>query len=159
MNYFNPGGKEMPAAVVQPAGEPTIQLRRVLVPGGFGDDWMGVSRDLIERLIEVACLEHALPRSARRAYRGDLVAFDNWMREHRARTLVSARGTDLRCYVAARVETGIETRLLGRLVGSLQQFFQYLHVTGSRSDNPARRLRHAESTRRHFVRRPCANSR
>src|SRR5690606_41745628 len=69
MNYFNPGGKEMPAAVVEPAGEPTVQLPRVLVPGGFGDDWIGVSRDLIERFIEVACLEHALPRSARRADR------------------------------------------------------------------------------------------
>lgn len=134
---------------------------RILTPsfGTTPDAWVGLSRDLIERFIEVNCLRHDIPRSTRRGYRGDLVAFDHWMWQHHRRTLVSARGSDLRGFLATRVETGIEVRLLQRLVTSLQHFFQYLHESGSRSDNPARRLRQVEGTRKCSSRRSSAVTR
>ncbi|MFO7324560.1 MAG: site-specific integrase [Pseudomonadota bacterium] len=124
------------------------------------DPWSGLSRDLIERFIESSCIRQGLPRSVRRGYRGDLVAFDNWMRDTRQRTLVSSRASDVRSYIDARAEAGIEVRLLCRLVNSLQGFFHYLRETGCRNDNPARRLRHAAGrTPQHAPRNCCSTGR
>jgi site-specific recombinase XerD len=129
----------------------TGSLPQVVAPafGTTADAWLGLSRDLIERFIEVSLVRHAWPRSARRGCRGDLVAFDAWMRARRGRTLVSARGNDLRGFLASRIEAGMEARLAARAVDSLQEFFHYLQESGSRSDNPARRLRPADGVRSH----------
>src|SRR5690606_16905260 len=147
MPAATPSAHDMPLSVVESS------------PGPSPDGWSGLSRDLIERLIEVACMRQSLPRSARRAYRGDLAALDTWMRQTRGPTLVSARGTDLRCFLDARIEGGIEVRLLRRLVVSLQHFFQYLHETGCRNDNPARRLHQADGASRGVGWQACAAGR
>lgn len=150
MNHFNQNSDDTAVNSVQPALQAAAGATlKVLAPpfGAAADAWVGLSRDLIERFIEVACLQHSLPRSARRGHRGDLVAFDAWMRTHRGRTLVSARGSDLRGFLASRIEAGIEMRLAARVVDSLQHFFKYLQDSGSRSDNPARRLRQADGVR------------
>lgn len=112
------------------------------------DPWTGLSRDIIERFIEVACVQHSLTRSVRRGYRGDLVAFDTWMRACFGRTLVGARASDVRAFLALRVRAGADARLLERAVASLHQFFQYLQDTGSRINNPARHLRKVVGVRR-----------
>jgi len=104
------------------------------------DSWEGLSRDLIERFIDVTCVERALSRTARRGYRADLVALDLWMHETRGRTLVSARGTELRAYFSERMGEGLEPRLLDRLLVSVHHFYQYANESGCRDDNPAKRL-------------------
>lgn len=162
MNHFKQGSEDTAINPVQPALQAATGAASQVLGMPFGtasDAWVGLSRDLIERFIEVACLQHSLPRSARRGCRGDLVAFDAWMRAHRGRTLVSARGGDLRGFLASRIEAGIETRLAARVVDSLQHFFQYLQDSGSRSDNPARRLRHADGARNPARRLTLAASR
>lgn len=141
--------RDMPVAIGWPPAP-------VAATGAARDSWSGLSRDLIERFIEVALQERSLSRSARRAYRGDLVAFDKWMQLARARTLVGARSTDLRNFLDSRRLAGIESRLLRRMVASLEDFFHYVHSTGCRSDNPAQRLRRVGVARRDDMRRPVA---
>lgn len=104
------------------------------------DIWSGLSRDLIERFVEVASLQRSLSRSSRRGYRSDLVTLDNWMQRTRDRTLVGARSSELRAYLDERIEAGIEARLMRRLLTSLNHFYKHLHETGCRNDNPARRV-------------------
>lgn len=105
-----------------------------------GDSWDGLSRDVIERFIDVTSFSRPLSRRERRGYRADLVALDLWMRSTFRRTLVSSTSTELRDYFDERVAVGVESRLLQRLLDSLHDFYRHLSESGCRSDNPARRL-------------------
>lgn len=113
------------------------------------DEWKGLSRDLIERFIDVQCLERSLSRTACRGYRADLLALDRWMQQTLGCTLVSATSDDLRTYVSQRIDDGLEQRLLERLLASLGDFYRYAQASGCREDNPARGLRSSftEATR------------
>lgn len=112
-----------------------------VVPFGRSQDsWYGLSRDLIDRFVDVQVLRHAMPRSLRRGCRSDLVALDNWMQRTRARTLVGARSSELRTYIDERVAAGADARLVQRLLENLRQFYRHVCETGCRNDNPARRL-------------------
>lgn len=105
-----------------------------------GDSWQGLSKDLIERFIDVKRLERPLTRTARRGYRADLITLDRWMQRTLGRTLVSASSADLRTYVAQRMDAGLERRLLERLLSSLGDFYRYIQASGCRDDNPGQHL-------------------
>lgn len=144
MNGVNSSGADAETTTMQATASVTGDWAAATVAAApFGrsfDAWIGLSRDLIERFIEVTCLQRSLSRSARRGYRSDLVALDNWMQRTRGRTLIGARSGELRVYLDERIEAGIEARLLRRLLTSLHRFYKHLHETGCRSDNPAARL-------------------
>jgi len=144
MNIVNSSDSEAGLAtmhsIASDAGAWAASMASTAVFGHTCDAWIGSSRDLIERFVEVTCLQKSLSRSARRGYRSDLVALDNWMQRTRERTLVGARSSELRTYVDERTDVGIELRLLRRLLTSLNHFYRHLHETGCRDDNPAKRL-------------------
>lgn len=104
------------------------------------DPWQGLSKDLIERFIDVKRLEHSLTRTARRGYRADLMGLDRWMQRTLGRTLVTATSADLRSYVGQRIEGRLERRLLERLLASLAEFYRHIRESGCRDDDPAQRL-------------------
>lgn len=147
-NAMNQTNQECEDTAISPA-QPQLRAGSLshVEPRPSVDAWNGLSRDIIERFIEVACLQYSLTRSVRRGYRGDLVAFDTWMRTYFGRTLVSARTSDVRAFLSSRVRAGADARLLDRAVDSLHQFFTYLQDTGSRINNPARHLRKVAGVR------------
>ncbi|MEJ0040537.1 MAG: site-specific integrase [Gammaproteobacteria bacterium] len=104
------------------------------------DGWEGLSRDLIERFIDIACFERALSRTAQRGYRADLLALDQWMHTARERTLATARTAELRSYFRERIDAGLEPRLLDRLLASMHHFYRHMNESGCRADNPAKPL-------------------
>lgn len=109
--------------------------------GAAADGWEALSRDLIERFIDVTCFERGLSRSARRGYRADLIALDRWLgAQVPPRSLVGARGADLRAFFRQRVSERWEPRLLDRLLASMHAFYRYASESGCREDNPAKRL-------------------
>jgi site-specific recombinase XerD len=146
---MNQSSQECEDTAISPA-QPQLRAGSLAAMGSRSpvDPWIGLSRDIIERFIEVACVQHSLTRSVRRGYRGDLVGIDTWMRICFGRTLVGARTSDVRDFLASRVRAGADTRLLERAVASLHEFFQYLQDTGSRINNPARYLRKVIGARR-----------
>jgi hypothetical protein len=132
-------------ALISRHGSPHVVVREWPVAHGESsvlsgvlDRWSGLSRDLIERFIDVVSLECRLSRGARRGHRADLVTLDRWMQRKRGRTLVGARSSDLRVYLDERREAGIDDRLYRRLISSTQLFYAYLCDSGCRADNAAR---------------------
>lgn len=109
--------------------------------GNVSDQWRGLSRDMIERFIDVSCLERPLTRSTRRGHRADLVGLDWWMQRNCGRTLISAISAELWEYLEERRTTRVEQRLLRRLQQNMQLFYAYLCHCGCRNDDPTRNLR------------------
>lgn len=97
------------------------------------DGWKGLSRDVIDRFIDVMRVEQAAPRSME-DWRGELLGLDDWMRCHCGRTLVTARQGALREYMRARMREGIEPVRLARLLACLGRFYRYLWRSGCRPD-------------------------
>lgn len=100
---------------------------------GVCDGWEDISPDLIDRFIDVTQVEQVLPRGGH-GWRGELLALDEWMRVHHARTLVTARSRQLREYLHGRLHTGLEPHALARLLACLGRFYRYLWQSGCRKD-------------------------
>jgi hypothetical protein len=104
------------------------------------DLWEGLSTDLIERFLDVRCVEERLSWRLRRGYLEDLLAFDAWMHRTYSRTLITARTEELQAYLRMRVAQGRRSALMQRLRKSASHFYRYLELSGCRSDNPAAAL-------------------
>lgn len=106
----------------------------------LADNWLGLSADLIDRFVEVTSVQRELSRSARRGYRADLSALDQWMQCVTGHTLVTARTAELWAYFRERVCADLEPRLLDRLLASMREFYAFAQQGGCRDDDPAARL-------------------
>ncbi|MEJ0040532.1 MAG: site-specific integrase [Gammaproteobacteria bacterium] len=106
-------------------------------PRRTADPWDGLSMDLIDRFLDVICLDRALTRAERRGHLEDLLALDEWMHRASGQTLVAVRGEELRTYFDKRAAERRRPRLHARLLASLHLFYWYLKESGCRSDNPA----------------------
>jgi site-specific recombinase XerD len=101
------------------------------------DCWLGLSRDVIERFLEVASLERHVSRERRWAYRVDLCALESWLRSTTGHTLVTASTAELWSYFRKAIGAGLDPRLLDRLLASIQHFYAHAREAGFRDDDPA----------------------
>ena len=115
-----------------PEAAPPVDPRR--------DSWAGLSADLIDRFVDVMESEYGLSRGARRCYRSELAALDDWMQRTHGRTLAGARRRELLEYMCAQFRAGLRAREFERLLMCLQHFFRHLKTAGYRMDNAAARL-------------------
>jgi len=129
LNVFEAG----PRRLRRPADPPPPVSRR-------RDAWAELSSDVIARFVEVMETEYGLSRGARRGYRIELAALDDWMRRRHGRTLAGARRIDLLGYLRARFAAGMRMREFERLLMCLQHFYRHLKEGGYRADNAAARL-------------------
>lgn len=100
---------------------------------GACDGWEEITGDLIDRFIDVTRVEQVLPRGGAH-WRADLLALDGWMRYHHGKTLVTARGTELREYLHAMLDDGLDPQSLGAVLACLGRFYRYLWKSGCRPD-------------------------
>ncbi len=103
----------------------------------FSDDWDGLSRDVIERFVDVAACSRENSRTAQRGYRADLCAIESWMKATTGHTLMTATTAELWVYFRKAIAVGTELRLLDRLLISMQHFYAYIREAGYRDDDPA----------------------
>jgi site-specific recombinase XerD len=101
------------------------------------DCWRGLSRDVIERFLDVTCLKRRISRERHWAYRVDLYALESWIHGTTGHTLVSADTAELWSYFRRAIGAGLDPRLLDRLLGSIQDFYAHACAAGFRDDNPA----------------------
>jgi len=122
-----------------------LQLPRVLIPrlrGGraANDAWQGIARDVIERFVDVQCVQFGIGRSGRAAYRQDLRALDEWMARTAGRTLITAGAEDLRRYFSDCASAGLPVPMLLRSLSSMSSFYRFLREGGCRRDDPVEQL-------------------
>lgn len=104
------------------------------------DPWAGLSSDLIDRFLDITCLDRTVSRAERRGMLEDLQGLDRWMQRSRGRTLATARAEELRAYFTIRVSERRRVRLLARLMTNLHLFYKYMQQSGCRDDNAAEAL-------------------
>jgi len=126
---------------------PAVQLRRTTQCPP--DPWRGIACDLIERFIDVQCVERGLGCTSPRACREDLRRLDGWMMREFGRTLVTAHAVDLHRYFDACVQSGASMRLVFRALWSMRMFYRFLRDAGCRSDDPAEQLLHPDDRIHH----------
>ena len=81
---------------------------------------------LIDRFCDHLWLEDGLAQLTLAAYRRDLLAFGNWLRQSRARELNAAVAGDIEAYLAWRFAQHAQPRSAARYTSSLKRFYRYL---------------------------------
>ena len=81
---------------------------------------------LIDRFCDHLWLEDGLAQLTLAAYRRDLLAFGNWLRQSRARELNAAVAGDIEAYLAWRFAQHAQPRSAARYTSSLKRFYHYL---------------------------------
>ncbi len=118
------------AATEMDAGTGQARTRRA-------DCWIGLSRDVIERFMDVIRITREISREARFGYKTDLCALESWMQGTTGHTIMTADTAELWTYFRKAMATGLEPRLLDRLLLSMQEFYAYAREGGFREDDPA----------------------
>jgi site-specific recombinase XerD len=108
----------------------------ILSPAPVADRWNGLSRDVIERFIDVAGFVRKASPAERSGYRVDLYALEAWMERTTGHTVMMASTAELWTYVRKALASDIEPRLLDRLLASIQHFYAYAREGGFREDDP-----------------------
>ena len=106
------------------------------VGGADTDDWSGLSEDLIGRFLDVLAVKFGCSRPTRAAYRAELHRADRWMQQDMGRTLVAARGSDLREYMKQRRGEGASEADLSASARHLRRFYMFLLESHVRADDP-----------------------
>jgi integrase/recombinase XerD len=81
---------------------------------------------LIDRFCDHLWLEDGLAQLTLAAYRRDLLAFGNWLKQSRARELNAAVAGDIEAYLAWRFAQHAQPRSAARYTSSLKRFYRYL---------------------------------
>jgi len=101
------------------------------------DNWAGLSTDVIERFLDVTRFTREVTRAGQCGYRADLYSLETWMHGTTGHTLMTANSAELWAYFRKTIATGIEPRLLDRLLMSMQHFYAYVREAGFRDNDPA----------------------
>jgi site-specific recombinase XerD len=96
-----------------------------------------LSRDVIERFMDVTGFTRRPSPAERGGYRMDLYALESWMQRTTGHTLMGASTAELWAYFRRAIASGVEPRLLDRLLLSMQHFYAYTREAGFRDDDPA----------------------
>lgn len=100
------------------------------------DCWIGLSRDVIERFMDVTGCTRRVSPAERSGYRADLYALEAWMRHTTGHTVLTASTAELWAYFRKAIAAGLEPKLLDRLMASMQHFYAYAREAGFREDDP-----------------------
>jgi integrase/recombinase XerD len=87
---------------------------------------MSGNEALVDRFCDRLWLEDGLSQNTLSAYRRDLAAFDNWLKEARGRELTQATPADIDAYLAHRFATRAKPRTAARYTASLRRFYRFL---------------------------------
>jgi integrase/recombinase XerC len=88
--------------------------------------------------------EHTL-----RAYRGDLVAFVDFLNEYQGKTdILEVERADIRAFVAVQSRLGYEKRSIRRRLSSAKSLYKFLSREGDIERNPARLVKGPKVSRR-----------
>jgi site-specific recombinase XerD len=113
------------------------------------DNWEGLSTDVIERFLDVTRSTREVTRAGQCGYRADLYSLETWMHGTTGHTLMTANSAELWAYFRKAIATGVEPRLLDRLLTSMQHFYAYVREAGFRDNDPAARM--PQWVHRYFV--------
>lgn len=80
---------------------------------------------LLRQFLTVLKLEQGLSDNSIAAYGSDLRLFNRWLTTKEL-TLGAATATEVREYLASRIESGVKARTSSRLTSSLKRFYHYL---------------------------------
>ncbi|MDP1927466.1 MAG: site-specific tyrosine recombinase XerD [Thiobacillus sp.] len=81
---------------------------------------------LIDRFCDHLWLEDGLAQLTLAAYRRDLLAFGNWLKQSRSGELNAAVAGDIEAYLAWRFARHAQARSAARYTSSLKRFYRYL---------------------------------
>jgi integrase/recombinase XerD len=81
---------------------------------------------LVDRFCDHLWLEDGLAQLTLAAYRRDLLAFGNWLRQFKSRELNAAVAGDIEAYLAWRFALNAQPRSAARYTSSLKRFYRYL---------------------------------
>jgi integrase/recombinase XerD len=81
---------------------------------------------LIDRFCDHLWLEDGLAQLTLAAYRRDLLAFGNWLKQSKSRELNAAVAGDIEAYLAWRFAQHAQPRSAARYTSSLKRFYRYL---------------------------------
>ena len=90
---------------------------------------------IIERFLDALWMESGLSSNTLSAYRSDLRAYAAWLHAA-ASNLQQASRTQLRAYLAVRVDAGARPRTSARTLSSLRRFYRHLVREGIVSEDP-----------------------
>ena len=93
-----------------------------------------VSR-LIENFLEAIASERGTANNTIEAYRRDLAAYDDFLRD-RGATPLNATNDEIRAFQADGSAAGLASTSLARRLSAVRQFHKHLYVDGRRSDDP-----------------------
>lgn len=117
----------------------TITLARPVLAGDTaGDRWASVSPGVVQRFLDSYWIKHGVSRETLEAYGADLAMLDEWLKEAKGRSLVTATSGDIRDFLAARCQRasgGVNRQELPSL-SCIKRFYAYLLGGGYRSDDP-----------------------
>jgi integrase/recombinase XerD len=91
---------------------------------------------LIELFLDMLAAERGAAANTLAAYRRDLDDFATHLRAAR-RSVASARGDDVRAYLAALAARGFSAASVARRLSAMRQLYRFLYAEGHRSDDPA----------------------
>src|SRR3954465_1624864 len=101
---------------------------------------MAYSSDPIGPFLHYLMAECGVSPNTLAAYRGDLVRFVRWRREHAPGPLAELDVPALAGYVDYLSRSGLAPSRVGRRLASLSTFFRYLIFDGKLSENLAKLL-------------------
>jgi integrase/recombinase XerD len=93
-------------------------------------------RRLAELFLDMLAAERGAAANTLAAYTRDLDDFSGHLRATR-RSLASARGDDVRAYLAALAGRGFSAASVARRLSAIRQLFRFLYAEGHRADDPA----------------------
>jgi len=115
----------------------TITLARpALVADPKADGWTDVSTVVVQRFLDAYWVKHGVSRDTLDAYRVDLDALHDWLKQTKARSLVTATSGDIREFLSVRSQTADAGGEALPSLSCIKRFYAYLLASGYRSDDP-----------------------
>jgi integrase/recombinase XerD len=93
-------------------------------------------RRLVDLFLDMLAAERGAAANTLAAYRRDLDDFAAHLRAAR-RSLATARGDDVRAYLAALAARGFSAASVARRLSAIRQLYRFLYAEGHRGDDPA----------------------
>ncbi len=89
----------------------------------------------LELFLDMLAAERGAAANTLAAYRRDLEDFSAHLRSAR-RTVATARGDDIRAYLAALAHRGFSAASVARRLSAIRQLYRFLYAEGHRGDDP-----------------------
>ena len=108
---------------------------------------LGPVTPTLDAFLEMMAAERGAARHTLDAYRRDLADFSGFL-ARRGKGLPVAGGDDIRAYLAALTGAGLLPSTTARRLAAIRQYFRFLFLDGSRSDDPSAQIDRPRQGRR-----------